>query len=345
MPNIQIERLKALPIRRTGEVWEIAAAPLPAMVPVQKGGRPEQIVVCACVSSEGGAAMADPQTAGGFAPSAPLDALAQFALAPLVPGAKPLNYLPARVIVGPMPEEAERAIVSALTELGVAVEVKADAELTVEFFAGLAEQFSGAGGAGESLLVGAAPLMRAKGMSVERITAFAEAARLFWKAAPWRRFERELVWRIDPVPQMRALRHCTVMGGGGEEFGLAFLADPMQMVEMAAADDASEYLQNADGAHWCVMFNKVGEIPPGDASLWVEHAMPLGAADAYPMPMGVTHSGSIKRPSAANLTLMEGLLRAFVPLTRAEVKAGGFTREVATFDGVRRFTLEAVMGL
>src|SRR5947209_1493805 len=143
MPKLQLERLKSLPIHRTNEVWEVAASPLPVMAPMEKGGRPEQLVACVCVSSEGGAAMAPPQTVRGFEPSAPLDALAKFALAPLRPQAPPLNYLPARVYVGPMPEEAQRSIVAALTELGVIVEIKAGAMLSQEFFRGMAAHLAG----------------------------------------------------------------------------------------------------------------------------------------------------------------------------------------------------------
>ena len=342
MPNILVERLRVLPIHRTSEVWEVAASPLPAMAPMEEGGRPEQLVACVCVSSAGGAAMAPPQTARTFSTSAPLDALAKFALSPLLPEAKPRNYLPARVHVGPMPAEAQHEIVSALTELGVIVELKDDVELAAEFFLGFAAHLAGLSGGGATLVVAPA-LLGVKGLPVERIAAFADAAQAFWKAAPWRHSKSEIVWRIEPVPKSRPFRHCTVMGAAGQEFGLAFLADPMQMMAMAAADHPADYFENTDGTHWCVTFDRADNIPPADALLWKDHKLALSGPNAFPLPMGVTKAGRIQRPTPANLTLMEGLLRAFASLKRTEAKADVFTREVTTFDGPQTFTLTAMM--
>ena len=284
-----------------------------------------------------------PQTVRGFEPTAGLDALAKFALDPLLPGTRPLNYLPARVQIAPMPEDAARTLVTALTELGVIVEIKDDFELASEFFAGLAAQMMGLNDIGGAPLIGASALMSVKGMTVERIAAFADAARSFWNAAPWRLFKGEVVWRIEPSPKTRPLKHCTVMGGGGEEFGLAFLADPMQMMAMAAADDPADYFANSVGTHWSVMFDPTEDAPRADVHFWQEHALPLAEPDAFPIPMGVTHTHRVQRPTPANLTLMEGLLRAFAPLTRAEIKTGRFAREFITFEGPRTLTLEAVM--
>lgn len=344
MPNIQIERLKSLPIQRTDEVWEIAASPLPATAPRQAGGRPEQLVACVCVSSAGGAAMAAPQSVENFDPGAPLQAVTLFALDPLLPDTKPLNYLPSRVHVGPMPEDAQQAIESALTELGISVEIKDDVELAADFFIGLAVHLAGPDSMGPSPLLKAPALNRVKGITVERIAAFADAARQFWHAAPWRHFDGEVVWRIDPAPKSRPFKHCVVMGGGGEEFGLAFISDPLQAIAMHAADDPEDYWMNASGTHWSVMFEPADESPRADTQFWKDHALPLAEHDAFPVPMGVsTTSGRIQRPSPVNLTLMEGLLRVFATLKRADVKSGRFTREVATFDGPVTFTLDAAM--
>lgn len=287
--------------------------------------------------------MAEPQTARAFAASAGLDALAKFALSPLLPNAKPLNYLPARVHIGPMPEAAQQTLASALTGTGVIVEIKNDVDLAADFFFGFASQMTGVGGSGVSPLNGVTPLIRTKGMTVPRIAAFADAARMFWNAAPWRHLEGEILWRIEPAPKTRPLRHCTVMGGGGKEVGLAFLADPMQMMAMAAADDPSDYWNTADGIHWSVTFDSTEDAPRADLLFWQEHGLPLAEPDAFPIPLGVTHTHRVHRPSPENLTLMESLLRAFAPLDRVEIKAGRFTREVVTFNGPRTITLEAVM--
>lgn len=338
MPSLDAQRLKSLPIRKTTEVWEVAAAPLPIQAPMEKGGSPEQLVICVCVSSQGGAAMADPQTARTFAPAAGLQALTRFALAQSRPGALSLAYLPARIDVGPMPPEAQQEIVAALSELGVQVEVKPQIALATNFIQHLTSQLMAA----TPMPPDAPPLMRAKGMTVERIAAFAEAAHSFWNAQPWRLFRGEIIWRITPAPKVRELRHCSVMGGAGEEFGLAFLPDPAAAMAMAAADPAN-FVANHTGTLWGATFDHVDQVPPADAALWNEHQIPLANADAFPFPIGMANTGRIKRPNPAILTMMEGLFRAFATLQRKDVSAGHFSRDVATFEGPRTLTLDAAL--
>jgi hypothetical protein len=102
------------------------------------------------VSSEGGAMTSEVQTVEHFDESAGLDALSRFALDSHVPGARPLNYLPAMVRIGPMPEKSVNALASALRELGVAIEVKDDAPMAFHFLKGLAEHLSGNAPGGDS---------------------------------------------------------------------------------------------------------------------------------------------------------------------------------------------------
>jgi hypothetical protein len=111
--------------------------------------------------------------------------------------------------------------------------------------------------------------------------------------------------------------------------------------ENLSTHEPEEYLEKSRDTHWCVMFEHVQDVPPADAMTWKDGALPLADPEAFPLPMGVTKSGRIQRPSSADLTLMEGLLRVFALLKRADVRAGRLAREVATFDGAREIALEA----
>lgn len=351
MPNFQIERLKSLSIRQTSEFWEVAAAPMPMTMPAPSTAssgagakaKPEQMVACVCTSSEGGMMMADPQTVARFSDTSGLEALVRFALDPHTREAKPLNYLPAQVRIGPMPKAAQQTLADALGALGVIVDVKDNAPMAEECLLGLAAHLSGFEENG-SRLIGAPALGRVKGMTTDRVAAFADAASAFWKAAPWKHFKGEVLWRIDPAPKLRELRYCLVMGGGGQEFGLAFLSDPMQVVAMSASDDPGDYLAHSAGTHWSVMFDSLDAFPAADADFWVKNSLPVADPNAYPMPMGFAlASGRVRRPSPSNLTLMEGLLRAFAGLTKSEIRAGGFVRTVQTFEGSRSLSLMSAL--
>jgi hypothetical protein len=61
--------------------------------------------------------------------------------------------------------------------------------------------------------------------------------------------------------------------------------------------------------------------------------LPLAAPEAYPLFAEMSRSGGVRRPDARALTLAEALLRAFADTTEADLDAGRWQRDVATFDG------------
>ncbi len=66
----------------------------------------------------------------------------------------------------------------------------------------------------------------APGVTVERMRAFAEAAKHFCLAAPWRYLTHEDLIHIEAPSVERGLRHLTVLGAGGQVFGLGFYETP-----------------------------------------------------------------------------------------------------------------------
>lgn len=344
MLSFNAERLRRLPIRRTKEVWEVAAMPLPTRVADENDKKKSSLMAaCVCMSSEGGAMMADMQTVDAFDIAAPLTAIARFATDPHRDGAAPLGYLPARMVLGPMPDDAREHAASVLSEIGIAVEFKAAFGLTRDFFAGLIEHLVHAAPTGSGGPVTTAGLLRRKGMTVERVRAFAHAARAFWRAKPWTFDEDTVLWSIEPTPKTKELRYFTIMGHGGEEFGLAFHAGPKQFMRMMNSEEPAAYFGELNATQWYLGFEYAQDAPPMDAALWEHERLALAGDDAFPVPVGITPSGRVSRPTPETLTLMEGVMRVFAVATKKEVQGGAIHRSVPTLTGEVGFVLQAVM--
>lgn len=346
MPNIQAERLRHLAIRR--EEWEVASGRLPASAPLEPGGKPEPFVACVCVSETGAMGMADPQPERLLASSVGVDAFTRLALDGVAGQLPALGYLPQSVTIGTLPPRARDALGEVLRELGIRVEMKTHAprassvlELLGEAMLGGPEPLDGP--------VDAPGLMRAKGMTIERVAAFADAAAAFWEAGPWELSGAEILWRIEPAPKTKGLTHVTVMGAAGQEFGLGFLAGIHELLGMMGAEDPGELFSMLRRTMWSVGFEARGYIPEEDALLWEKHSLAVagdgGDEGLYPLALGVSPSGKAMRPTPVNLTVMESVLRAFVGMTPKDLQRGELEVEVPTFEGVRRVRLEAVGGL
>lgn len=185
--------------------------------------------------------------------------------------------------------------------------------------------------------------MRRKGMTVERVRAFAHAARDFWRAKPWTLAEGETLWSIEPRPKLKPMRHVTVMGGGGEEFGLAFLDNPDRMRQMIESDTPSTYFEAAPTTHWSVGLECREDAPPADVALWASERLALASDEAFPVPIGVTPAGRASRPTPEMLTQMEGLLRVFAKVGKREFERDTITMTVPTFGGDVGFVLHAAL--
>ncbi|MBX3367609.1 MAG: hypothetical protein KF912_09905 [Phycisphaeraceae bacterium] len=344
MFDIAIERLRRIPIRRSDEVWEVAAMPLPRLVrDGDKPGDMYQIAACACVSSCGGAMISEMQRVDAFEMGAPLEAIARFASDPHRADVLPLGYLPGRVVIGPMPETAQEYVASALASLGIEVECTDEYGLSRDFMAGLIQQITQEE-LGEAPPIHAmAGIMRRKGMTVERVRAFAEAARAFWRAKPWTCCEGETIWSIEPRPKAKEMRHVSIMGGGGQEFGLAFLDSPDRVRRMMESEDPRAYFESMNMTHWSVGFEYRDDAPLSDLWLWEEEQLPLAGDDAFPLPMGITRTGRVSRPTPDTLALMEGLLRVFAGASRRDLCGDLIARTVKTFDGDVCFYLQAAL--
>ena len=169
-------------------------------------------------------------------------------------------------------------------------------------------------------------------MSSGRIRAFADAAARFYQAEPWQHLDNLDLVVVEHPKIPKSVTHVSVLGGGGEEFGLGFFAS---MAEFKRILTPGRPPDRAFG----VTFGPIDELPFGDVDLWEDDQLPVAGPLAFPLAAELRAFGEMRRPTATELTVMEGLLRAFAQVTEDELDSGRWSVEVPTFDGPVRFEL------
>ena len=179
--------------------------------------------------------------------------------------------------------------------------------------------------------------LEGRGVTVERMRAFAVAARDFYAAAPWRHLSDEDLIHVEAPRVDKAFRHLTVLGRAGQTFGLGFFASPKDLDRLHASADPETFLEY--GGRWTVLFGAPWETPFSDLDLWEEHDFPVAAPWAYPVAMWFGGSGLMRRPDARELGDLERVLLALSRTTEAEIDQGRWSHEVSAHGGPHRVTL------
>ncbi len=173
-----------------------------------------------------------------------------------------------------------------------------------------------------------------KGVTVDRMRAFVAAAGRFWEAAPWRHLGDEDLVHVEAPAAARGLAHVVVLGAAGQTFGLGFFdsVKDHEAVQEARAPGAIER------PRWSVLFGPITDLPFGDADLWEDHRLPVAGDEAYPL--AIRFGGAeVRRPDAATLAYLEGLLAALAATTEDEIDRGRWSREVETYNGTVLYRL------
>ena len=319
------EQLRPLPVR-ADEVWQGGLLEIPGIVRVGKlFVRPTACLWVSTATAK--VAMSRPGPAEAVTPDVVAATLVQLATRE--------GYRPGRVQVADPAYAA--AVADVVAALGITLDV-VERLAGVEFMADhLAKEMSG-----DPAHAGGPPaLTDDRRITADRLADFADAAAAFYAAAPWAAFgPTDLVRVAAPAGVPAALRFVNVMGGGGEQFGLAFFASPADFAALVAAADPGQYA--AGHAMVSVTFDTDQMIPTGDVTAWRRLKLATakrGRRTVYPFPV-TFNRGRWIRPTAAELAVMEGLLRAFATLAPGGLAADGTSVDVATADGPVRFTLE-----
>jgi tetratricopeptide (TPR) repeat protein len=177
-------------------------------------------------------------------------------------------------------------------------------------------------------------LLESPGVTPDRLRAFAEAAAAFYTAQVWGHLTNEdlVVVESDGVP--KAMRHLSVLGQGGQQFGVSFF-ESREAFERVLDPSGARYLSRAHG----VTFGPIEELPFADVDAWLDHALPVAGPGAYPLAADLRRDGTVRRPDARELTCAEALLRALAETTEPELDAGRWRKRVETADGAMELTL------
>jgi len=152
-------------------------------------------------------------------------------------------------------------------------------------------------------------LLQQRGVRVQQVGQLFDAARFFWHAQPWAHLLNEdllAVW-VGSQPEPT---YVSVMGNGGEEFGLS-LFDSVEDIEgFFSSKDLEEKIPQ-DGRH-VFFFDKPPMVSFDDMDAVVKYGWELPAPDVYPTPV-IFKPEETARPKAEMLRWYEAALRG-IPL-------------------------------
>jgi len=324
MTRSAIEQLQDLP-RRSDDTWQGGLVRLPTWVH-DDDGRPYRPTAVLWINVETG--MIGPEGDSILSNdrdplAAALDAFVNFATSPEG------GQLPARVEVRDRPLAAY--LTNALDGLGIDVAVEPKLSAFDHAAASLCQAIAEDGPQMPGYLEGL-------GVTIDRVRAFADAARAFYRAQPWRYLSNEDLLKIESPKPSAPLRYAVVLGAGRLQYGINFFRS-IDAFWDTRTDDPDEYMKSVgELGVWSVTFESMTEVPIFDVDLWEDHDLPLAGDAAYPF-AGVFYPNRIRRPRAKALTFAEGVLRALAATSEAELDEGRFTQSVETFDGPVDYTI------
>jgi tetratricopeptide (TPR) repeat protein len=169
------------------------------------------------------------------------------------------------------------------------------------------------------------------GMSVKRLAAFADAGVAFYASRPWRHLHDDDVIEVEQPEAPPGLRFASILGAGGQVMGIGFYKDARGYDRLLNAADRQKTLTRTP--RWSLMFHAPDELPPEDAELWETHGLRVTADESAPLLLRYRGASQADRPDGKTLTFAEGLCRAIVATSEAEIDSGRWEKTVRTFDG------------
>ncbi|QDT73494.1 DUF6930 domain-containing protein [Lacipirellula limnantheis] len=186
---------------------------------------------------------------------------------------------------------------------------------------------------------GAPSLLDSRGVTIERVRAFADAAAAFYRAAPWRYLADTDLIQIEAPKPPRGMTCLVVLGAGRSVYGLGLYPSRAAYERFLRAGQENDYGDDVTTGLAQVTFDPLEELPVADAALWIEHQLPTAGDRAYPSAVKHLGDGDVARPSKKELTFLEGVLRALATTREEEIDSGRWQKQVTTCDGPQLVTL------
>jgi tetratricopeptide (TPR) repeat protein len=213
-----------------------------------------------------------------------------------------------------------------LAKVGISVVVREDLPVLDEAFAAMLDMGPLAGKVEPGLL-------DVPGMTLDHVHAFADGAKLFFEARPWRHLLDEDLIHVHSPAGPKGTQFTTVLGAGGEVFGLGFVATRAAHDEMQAGGGLPR------GGLWSLQFGDLDSQPYEDGEVWVEKGLPVAGPRGFPSFLKYSRSKRPGYPTPAELVWAEGLLRAMAATTEDELDSGKWEKTVQTHDGPATYQL------
>jgi len=317
-----IARFAQLP-KSSAEVWQGGLVRLPVWVEKGPDGRPFRPWAAIWVSLRTGLMhMKMERELEAHDPSLALETLLEFGLNKNLAGCRPAGLEVAHEDVGTY-------LMRTLGDAHLTFTVSRDLRAVKQVLARYGETIGGAALPPDAL--------DTPGVTIERMRAFGEAAKRFYLAAPWRYLTDEDLIHVEAPAAEQGLRHLTVLGGGGQVFGLGFFETPEDFEAVQADPDPETFMQAR--SRWAVWYGPIEDMPFGDADLWEDSGLPVAGDQAYPVALRIGPNAKVARPDARVLAYLEGLLLALAEASEGEIDQGRWTRQVQSLDGPKTFTL------
>ena len=179
----------------------------------------------------------------------------------------------------------------------------------------------------------------ALGVTVERMRAFADAAREFYQAAPWRYLSDADLIHVEAPSIVPGLRYFTVLGAAAVTVGLGFFTSPKEFDALQEQENPDPATLLGQRGKWSVVFGPIDEMPFGDGDLWEDGRLAVAGPSAYPVAMWYGPGDTVLRPGAQELDDLTTILLALAHTTEAQIDAGRWSHKVPGHDGPRRVTL------
>jgi tetratricopeptide (TPR) repeat protein len=317
MANLGLEQLKRLP-QRSAETWQGGIVRMPFWI-TGEARRPYRsyAAVWAAVTD---ATVSPPEV---FRPEEMsfdklLSSLVKFATDPQIGG-----YRPGRVEV----RDAALAdyLQTRLSDLGIPVVCKDELPALDEALANLVEY----------LVEGPLPpgALTGPGVTVEAMRRYAEAAKALFEAKPWKHLTDEDLLQIESPAAPTGLKYASILGAGGQTFGLGFYDEPKECWAIRQMEDPTAWFASRTRGVWNMTFGDITELPFGDADLWEDHNLPVAADNAYPCAMCSKPQGGVDRPDAAIMAFLESLMLALARSTEEQIDSGRWSIKLESAGG------------
>lgn len=176
-------------------------------------------------------------------------------------------------------------------------------------------------------------LLDVSGMTLDHVIAFADAAKAFYEAKPWRHLIDDDLIAIESPAGPAGTQFTQVLGAGGNTFGLGFVASRQAHEDLRAGHGLPR------GGIWSLLYGDIDHLPYDDGEAWERHGLVVAGPDAYPSFVRITKSKGETYPTLEQLVWAEGLLRALASTTEEELDRGRWDKQVETFRGATTYKL------